>query len=110
MIVLTFHFACFCWIFFKAEDFDIALAMIRQIAFNFDFSVWMPFYENYKYVVWMIAFAMLIHFIPDDFIDKLVEKRNKFSLGLYILIFFAFLILYGFFKSSEQVMPIYLQF
>ena len=69
MVLLTFHFVCFCWIFFKAEDFDIAMAMIQMI-----------------------------------------EKMGKLPLVFYIVVFFGFLILYGYFKSSEQVMPIYLQF
>ena len=110
MILITFHFACFCWIFFKAESFDAAMAMIHQIFYNFDGEVFLPFYENYKYVIWMIAFAMCIHFIPDDFADKVIAKIGKTPLIAYIIIFFCFLILYGFFKSSEQVMPIYLQF
>ena len=110
MVLLTFHFVCFCWIFFKAEDFDIAMAMIQQIAFNFDFSVWDAFYDNYKLVVWMIAAAMLMHAIPDQMADQMIEKMGRFPLVFYIAVFFGFLILYGYFKSSEQVMPIYLQF
>ena len=110
MIIITFHFVCFTWIFFKAQDFDTAIAMIHQIIYNFDINAWLPFYENYKEVIWMIIFAMCIHFIPDDLADKVVGKIGKVSLFYYILIFFGFLILYGYFKSSEQVMPIYLQF
>ncbi len=110
MVLVTFHFVCFAWIFFKAQDFETAMAMIHQIAYNFDANAWLPFYDNYKEVIWMIAFAMVIHFIPDDFADKLISRFGNVSLVYYILIFFGFLILYGFFKSSEQVMPIYLQF
>ncbi len=110
MVLLTFHFVCFAWIFFKAESFEAALAMIHQIAFNFDGSVFIPFYDNYKYVIWMIAFAMCIHFIPDNYADKVLDKFGKIPLSVYILAFFVFLIFYGYFKSSEQVMPIYLQF
>ena len=110
MVIVTFHFVCFCWIFFKAADFDIAMSMIHQIFYNFDGKVFMPFYENYKEVIWMTAIAMVIHFIPDETADKFINKIGKVSLVYYILIFFAFLILYGYFKSAEQVMPIYLQF
>lgn len=111
MIVLTFHFVCFSWIFFKAENFETAMVMIKQILFNFKAEVFWPFYDNYKSVIWMIIFAMCIHFIPDDYLDKEMEKDNRaYSLKLYILIFFAFVILYGFFKTEQQVLPIYLQF
>ncbi|AZZ58792.1 MBOAT family O-acyltransferase [Riemerella anatipestifer] len=110
MGLVTFHFVCFGWVFFKAADFEIAKAMLSQIFYNFDASVFMPFYENYQEVLWMIGFAMLIHLIPDGLVDKLLDKTKTIPLVFYIVVFFCFLLLYGFFKSSEQVMPIYLQF
>jgi alginate O-acetyltransferase complex protein AlgI len=110
MVIITFHFVCFGWIFFKSQDLETAVIMLNQIFYNFDINVFLPFYDNYKEVIWMIAFAMAIHFIPEGFIDKLIEKRKRIPLILYIFIFFMFLLLYGFFKTTEQVMPIYLQF
>ena len=110
MGIITFHFVCFGWIFFRAEDFDAAMTIINQILFNFDAQVFWPFYENYKEVLWMIALAMAIHLIPDDVAEKFIAKTKTIPLIVYILVFFAFLILYGYFKSAEQVLPIYLQF
>jgi len=108
--ILTFHFVCFAWIFFKAEDLEIAKTMIYQIFNNFDISVFGPFYDNYKGVVWMILAAMVLHLIPDNLADKVIARTKTIPMVVYILVFFLFLILYGYFKSAEQVMPIYLQF
>ena len=108
--ILTFHFVCFAWIFFKAEDLEIAKEMIYQIFNNFDISVFGPFYDNYKGVVWMILAAMVLHLIPDNLADKVIARTKTIPMVVYILVFFLFLILYGYFKSVEQVMPIYLQF
>ena len=108
--ILTFHFVCFAWIFFKAEDLEIAKEMIYQIFNNFDISVFGPFYDNYKGVVWMILVAMILHLIPDNLADKVIARTKTIPMVVYILVFFFFLILYGYFKSAEQVMPIYLQF
>ena len=108
--ILTFHFVCFAWIFFKAEDLEIAKEMIYQIFNNFDISVFGPFYDNYKGVVWMILAAMVLHLIPDNLADKVIARTKTIPMVIYILVFFLFLILYGYFKSAEQVMPIYLQF
>jgi len=108
--ILTFHFVCFAWIFFKAEDLEIAKTMIYQIFNNFDISVFGPFYDNYKGVVWMILAAMVLHLIPDNLADKVIARTKTIPIVVYILVFFLFLILYGYFKSAEQVMPIYLQF
>ena len=108
--ILTFHFVCFAWIFFKAEDLEIAKEMIYQIFNNFDISVFGPFYDNYKGVVWMILAAMVLHLIPDNLADKVIARTKTIPMVVYILVFFLFLILYGYFKSAEQVMPVYLQF
>jgi len=108
--ILTFHFVCFAWIFFKAEDLEIAKTMIYQIFNNFDISVFGPFYDNYKGVVWMILAAMVLHLVPDNLADKVIARTKTIPMVAYILVFFLFLILYGYFKSAEQVMPIYLQF
>ena len=108
--ILTFHFVCFAWIFFKAEDLEIAKTMIYQIFNNFDISVFGPFYDNYKGVVWMILAAMVLHLVPDNLADKVIARTKTIPMVVYILVFFLFLILYGYFKSVEQVMPIYLQF
>ncbi|MDO4763613.1 MAG: MBOAT family O-acyltransferase [Flavobacteriaceae bacterium] len=111
MGLITFHFVCFGWIFFKAEDFEIATAMIHQIIYNFDAPLFIPFFDNYKGVLAMTAIAMALHLIPDNLVDKVLDNRAKpFPMRVYIAVFFAFLILYGYFKSAEQVMPIYLQF
>ena len=108
--ILTFHFVCFAWVFFKAEDLEIAKTMIYQIFNNFDISVFGPFYDNYKGVVWMILAAMVLHLVPDNLADKVIARTKTIPMVVYILVFFLFLILYGYFKSAEQVMPIYLQF
>ncbi len=109
-ILVTFHFVCFCWIFFKAESLEAATAMINQIVFDFDLSVWKAFFDNYWPVLDMIFIAALLHAIPDSYADSVLKRFKKVPLVAYMVIFFAFVILYGAFKSSEPVMPIYLQF
>lgn len=108
--LLTFHLVCFCWIFFKASNLDIALEFIHQIVYQFTFEGSYEFFENYKYVVLMIGLGYAIHLIPDTFQDKLIEVQKKFSIVYYIVVVFLFIALYSFFKSTTPVMPIYLQF
>lgn len=108
--VFTFHFVCFCWIFFKAPDYDGAIVMIEKISHDIDFSVWKGFIGNYISVVAMMVVALIIHFIPDDLADSVIERIGKMPLIAYLIAFFCFLLLYGVFKSAKPVMPIYLQF
>jgi alginate O-acetyltransferase complex protein AlgI len=109
-VLITFHFVCFCWIFFHAPDFSSAMTMIHQITHDFSFSVWRGFVGNYQPVLIMMGIALLLHAIPDNYADKLIDRFQRVPLAAYIGIFFAFVLLYGYFKSAEPVMPIYLQF
>ncbi|RYY53881.1 MAG: MBOAT family protein [Chitinophagaceae bacterium] len=108
--LLTFHFVCFCWIFFHARDLDTAMTMIGQIRTDLDFSVWPAFSANYYSVLVMMAIGYVIHLLPDTLADRLIGRFPRVPLLVYMLVFFAFLLLYGYFKSAEPVMPIYLQF
>ncbi|WP_092735656.1 MBOAT family O-acyltransferase [Riemerella columbipharyngis] len=110
MGIITFHFVCFGWIFFRTADLGSAQAMIHQIFYDFDTKVFLPFYNNYKGVIWMIVVALCLHMIPDNLTERIIDKSKPFPMWAYAVVFFLFLILYGYFKSAEQVMPIYLQF
>ena len=108
--LITFHFVCFCWIFFKASNLDTALQFIHQIVYQFTFDGAYEYFENYKYVVIMIAIGFSIHIIPDSFQEKIIERQKRFPLVYYVVVMMLFITLYSFFKSAEPVMPIYLQF
>ncbi len=108
--LLTFLFVCFCWIFFKAINFDIAKAMIHQIVFNFDYSVWSDFWGNYHNVIYLMILGYVIHLIPDNMPERIIPRLQKAPLVAYIAVFLVFLFVYAQFKSSTPVMPIYLQF
>jgi D-alanyl-lipoteichoic acid acyltransferase DltB (MBOAT superfamily) len=109
-LLITFHFVCFGWIFFHAADFGTASAMLYQITHHFSLSVWPGFFDNYWSVLLMMLLAYLLHAIPDSYADQLILRLQVIPLRVYITIFFVFVVIYGFFKSSEAVMPIYLQF
>ena len=108
--LITFHFVCFCWIFFKAETFDGALVMIRRIVFDLDFVYWGKFFDNYMTVLGMLLIAIMTHLLPDDLLAKVTKRMERVPMVYFLLIYFAFILLYGYFKSAEQVLPIYLQF
>jgi alginate O-acetyltransferase complex protein AlgI len=59
-VFVTFHFACFAWIFFRAENFAQAIAALRQLAtFTTDSSnLALP-------VVLLIVIGFLAHWIPE---------------------------------------------
>jgi D-alanyl-lipoteichoic acid acyltransferase DltB (MBOAT superfamily) len=108
--LLTFHFVCFCWIFFRAADLQIALQFIDQIRCHVTFTNYLSFLQNYKTALIMIVIGFLIHLVPDLWADKFIEKQKNYSLIYFIIVTVLFLFLYSYFKSAQSVMPIYLQF
>lgn len=110
MGLVTFHFVCFCWIFFKASDFDTATAMILQIQSGWSVSVTTAFLSAYSLVLIMLVLAVVTHLTRETWIEKIKQKLTSKPVWFFVLILFLFLLAYGYIKSEEQVMPIYLQF
>lgn len=109
-ILITFHFVCFCWIFFRASDVTVAMEMLRQIIFHFNPSVFFEFIVGYKAVLFMILIGYSLHFIP-----KAAELKTETiitNLPLYLKVGFMLLVilLVVQFKSSEIQPFIYFQF
>jgi D-alanyl-lipoteichoic acid acyltransferase DltB (MBOAT superfamily) len=109
-VFITFHFVCFCWIFFRASNMEVAGQMIRQILFYFKPQIFLEFIAGYKAVLMMMLFGYLLHFIP-----KSIElKTQKMVTSLPLLGKVALLLIVIFvvvqFKSSEIQPFIYFQF
>ncbi|MDQ3045954.1 MAG: MBOAT family protein [Bacteroidota bacterium] len=109
-IVLTFHFVCFCWIFFKAKTFQDAEIILTQIFTNFNAEAFLPMLSAYGTVFGILLFGYIIHFTPNWY-EILCEKilaKVTIAGRLAILLIFIWIIIQV--KQSDQVMPIYLQF
>jgi hypothetical protein len=108
--ILTFQFVCLGWIFFKAGDFTIASTMLHQITFDLQPALFIDFIKGYWSVVAMMVLGFFMHAIPNHWANAVCTLLQPLKLGWYILVFFLFLLVYGYFKSAEPVLPIYLQF
>lgn len=109
-VIITFHFVCFCWIFFKASSFRDAGIIISQILFNFDASAFVPMLSAYGTVFGVLLLGYIIHFIPKSyqyFSEKIISSVSL-SGRIAILLVFIWVIIQV--KQADQVMPIYLQF
>jgi len=82
-VILTFHFVAFCWIFFRAKDFDTALQVIDNIGkVTFDWQQWIIIGEGYKNVFLLMAIGFVWHFLP----EKLVEGMQAAFKALPIIV------------------------
>ena len=65
-ITVTFHFVCFCWIFFRAADIATVGEMFNQMIFHFNAALMPEFFAGYKVVMMLMVIGYLLHFIPRE--------------------------------------------
>ncbi|HRG38439.1 MAG TPA: MBOAT family protein, partial [Bacteroidia bacterium] len=109
-VFVTFHFVCFCWIFFKASSFEDARTILTQIFTNFNAAAWKPLLGAYGTVIAIMTLGYIIHFIPKSYEYFCESFLMRVSLPgrIAILLIFIWIIIQV--KQADQVMPIYLQF
>ena len=62
--VVTFHFVCLCWVFFRQADFSSAMDMLRQVFTAFRPQVLLQLLDGYPEVFGLMALGFLLHFLP----------------------------------------------
>src|ERR1700761_424896 len=71
--LLTFHFVCLCWIFFRAEDFDTATLFIRGIADGWSLGV----AQAGQLTVALILLGLAIQFTPRTWLSEIVATLGR---------------------------------
>ncbi len=107
---LTFHFVCFCWIFFRADTMTVVGQVLSQIAFQFNGDIIVDFIKGYPVVLVMMLLGYLFHFTPlafELFMEKLVA-RTPLLLKAVLLVMVIILVVQ--FRSSDIQPFIYFQF
>ncbi|MBQ8672465.1 MAG: MBOAT family protein [Bacteroides sp.] len=66
-IVVTFHFVCFCWIFFRHAEFSSAWEMLHQMVTAFHPEVFPQLLQGYREVFFLMGLGYLLHFLPGNF-------------------------------------------
>lgn len=109
-VIFTFHFVCFCWIFFKAKSFNDAEIILTQIFTNFNGTAWRPMLEAYGIVFGVMLLGYIIHFLPKVYETISVNVLSKVTIAGRVVIMLIFIWIIIQVKQADQVMPIYLQF
>jgi len=109
-VLITFHFVCLCWIFFRAGDVSVAFQMIRQIFFHFNPRIFFEFITGYKAVLIMMLIGYSLHFIPKSVELKTENIVTNLPLLLKVAFMMLVILLVVQFKSSELQPFIYFQF
>jgi alginate O-acetyltransferase complex protein AlgI len=109
-LLITFHFVVFCWIFFRADSFGNAYAVITQITGFMNISLTGAFIQSYPVVFSLIVFACILHFLPgkcDVWWKTVFMKMNPAVMSLVVA---ATIWLVVQMRSTEIQPFIYLQF
>ena len=108
--ILTFHFVCFCWIYFRADDVSTVQTMLGRIFHHFSISDIALKIKSYLTVFGIIAAGFVLHFIPKKFKKGVEDKFASAPLVLKVVIM-AIVIIGVYQAASSDVQPlIYFQF
>ena len=108
--LVTFHFVCFCWVFFRAQGLDNVHAVFSQIWYNFEPQYFMAFIEGYAGVVFWITLGFGLHLLPSTWefqAEKLVTAMPLVAKAMLVMLIAALVMQV---KSSEVQAFIYFQF
>ncbi|MFC0075897.1 MBOAT family O-acyltransferase [Flavobacterium procerum] len=110
-IVITFHFVVFCWIFFRARDFETALQVINTIGqLTFEPELWKTIVLGYKNVFGLMLFGYVWHFLPESFTNGMKSVFDKTPILVKAIILgFVYWIVYATAVAGSQPF-IYFQF
>ena len=109
-ILLTFHFVCFCWIFFRADNMQIAGGVISQIAMHFNPGILPAFVAGYKNILVIMLMGYILHFIPRQYEVKAMNVVTEMPLGAKVALVVATIVLVIQMKSADIQPFIYFQF
>lgn len=109
-IVITFHFVCFCWIFFRNSTFENSLSMLGQIFTAFHPEVFTQLVEGYWKVFVLMGVGYLLHWAPDRWQDVCCRGVVRLPLlgKAFLLVALVYLVIQ--IKSSDIQPFIYFQF
>ncbi len=106
--LLTFHFVCFCWIFFRAKDLWHVQLVLSQIFTNFQFDAVEVVLINYQEVFFIMFLGYFVHFLPENF------KKEMVSFFVHIPDFIkagiVILIIIGLYQSQTSAIQPFIYF
>nr|WP_287642326.1 MBOAT family protein [Bacteroides sp.] len=109
-VVVTFHFVCFCWIFFRNADFATSVDMLRQIFTVFRPQLLSQLLAGYWEVFALVGLGYVLHFLPDSWERACTKTVIRLPLLGKAVLMSALIYLVIQMKSSDIQPFIYFQF
>ncbi|MBF9222034.1 MBOAT family O-acyltransferase [Hymenobacter ruricola] len=108
--LITFHFVCFGWVFFRAGSFEVARQVLHQITHNLRPDLLVPVVGSFRPVFGLVALGYALHFLPDGLtlrVEGAVARRSVLAQAV-LLAAVIWLVIQV--KSAEIQPFIYFQF
>ena len=109
-VLITFHVVCFGWIFFRADNMEVACTVLRQIFCRFNGHIFWEFVSGYRPIVFLMLIGYLLHFMPKSMEERFQEVISRFPMFLKVLFVSLLIWLVMQIKSGDIQPFIYFQF
>ncbi len=95
MQIVTFHFVCFCWLYFRADDVNKVNTMLNLIFTNFQPQLFVDVCIKYWNVFSVILFGFMVHFLPISWKNYVRIRLSNTpdwakAVGIALIIFMLF--------------------
>lgn len=120
--ILTFHFICLCWIFFRAnainingeeqiQDIQVVQIILKKILYGFQWSLVPEIIGAYHLVFLMLLLAYMLHFLPESWKNRCQAVFTQLPDFLKALLIVVWIIAVFYQVRSASIQPfIYFQF
>jgi D-alanyl-lipoteichoic acid acyltransferase DltB (MBOAT superfamily) len=108
--ILTFHYICLAWIFFRADTLRTAGAVLGRIFGSFKLKLLFPFIGGYPVVFTLIVLGLLLHFAPGPLKDRVRRAYSGASPVVQSLVLAAALWIVFQFRAAGIQPFIYFKF
>ncbi len=108
--IITFHFVCFTWIFFRAPSMEAVGQMLTRIFLHFNLPIVLDFIVGYKEVVLLMVIGYVLHFTPPSLEASFRRTVSTlpFALKAVWMVLIIFIVMQV--KTAEIQPFIYFQF
>lgn len=109
-VIITFHFVCFTWIFFRMTSLSGVSDMLTAIANDFHPEIIPQFFSGYKTVSILLIIGVVTHFIPHRSRAWLQQKVTDSSLMVQVALLAITIVILTQFHSAGVQPFIYFRF
>jgi D-alanyl-lipoteichoic acid acyltransferase DltB (MBOAT superfamily) len=103
--LLTFHYVCFAWVFFRAEGFRRACAVLERLVVGGTHVTNLP-----RGIVWVLALAAVTHLLPDDLYARMRRVFVALPAPAQAALLFAVAVVLKKVATTQVVPFVYFQF